>query len=152
MLPVKTIAIALSTFALAGTSNGWLLQFWEENSCSNTHGDTERGGEIAQTNKCMSIMPGMTTMIVKEWDSNCNVMLWGEDGDCYLDKPHKKPFFNMTLSEARSKNAALFDETTDRACFRNKIKKSLGYASYVCKKGGSGGGDNEKRRAVHVTF
>jgi hypothetical protein len=60
---ISTSFTALATLAFVGMSQAWLLEFFDVATCgAKGHSDTERGGVAGQSNKCMMVMEGETTM------------------------------------------------------------------------------------------
>ncbi|OTA53806.1 hypothetical protein K449DRAFT_439745 [Hypoxylon sp. EC38] len=121
-------SIALSSLALTGMSQAWLLEFFSTATCGSMgHADTERGGLPLQSNTCMMIMDGMRTMRLSELDDNCTVSLWPMSaGPCIGSDPAWKK--SKTDLEKMGDSVVLEDGSF---CVRHI--PSTGYAAYVCE-------------------
>lgn len=66
MFQLNPIRLAMGTLALAGLSQAWLLSFKQHEDCTD-YSDSDKGGQPGQTNDCMTVMPNIKTMRVKDW-------------------------------------------------------------------------------------
>ncbi|KAF2964671.1 hypothetical protein GQX73_g8894 [Xylaria multiplex] len=136
MPSIKTITFALGALALAGTSQGFSLKFWEEKySCANQYADSTRTRTPRLTVKCDSVLLGTQTVVIQDWDAKCRLIFWPEFSPCMAigDDPAYQPIYNSSLSEAREQQTAIFDDETDRACFQDLFDNiNVGAYSYIC--------------------
>ncbi|KAI0965211.1 hypothetical protein F4678DRAFT_467758 [Xylaria arbuscula] len=134
MASIKTISFALSALALSGISQGFTLKYWEEkDSCASQYPDSTRTRTPGLTVKCDSVLLETQTVLIQDWDAKCRLIFWAEDAPCIGDDPYYEPIYNSSLSEAREQQAAIFDDTSDQACFLDLFDDvSVGYYSYIC--------------------
>ncbi|KAI0861014.1 hypothetical protein F4860DRAFT_524688 [Xylaria cubensis] len=137
MPSMKTIAFALGALALAGTSQGFTLRFWEDKySCASQYADSTRTRTPGLTVQCDTVLLETQTVIIQDWDAKCRLIFWPELAPCMAigDDPSYQPIYNSSLSEARQQQTAIFDDETSEACFEDLFNKvDVGYYSYICE-------------------
>ncbi|TGJ80739.1 hypothetical protein E0Z10_g8024 [Xylaria hypoxylon] len=135
MPSINTITFALGALALAGTSQGFTLQFWEEKySCASEYADSTRTRTASLTVDCDSVMLETQTVVIQDWDSKCRLIFWPELSPCLAIEgdPYYQPIYNSSLSEAREQQTVIFDGN-DKYCFQDLFDNiNVGAYSYIC--------------------
>ncbi|KAJ2997230.1 hypothetical protein NUW58_g711 [Xylaria curta] len=137
MPSIKTITFALGALALAGASQGFTLNYWEQKySCANEYADSTRTRTPHLTVDCDTVQLGTQTVVIKDWDDECRLIFWPELSPCLAieGSDYYKPIYNSSMSEAKEQGTAAFDDDSNLACFQDLFDTiSVGAYSYICE-------------------
>ena len=96
------VSLAMTTLALVGMSQAWLLEFWGAPTCADPgHADTERGGERRQNNNCTMILDDMRSVRIS---------------DLYVKALFPSPFSCLLAPRHQVKLANIFVVYRDNNC------------------------------------